>query len=228
MVSQKTVGLMTLDFQALIPSMPFIAKGLIVVLQYAGLSVSLGFFFGSGIAIARSISSGFGSRLAGAYVSIFRGTPLLLQLSLTYFAIPQVFQYQISAFEAGILAFSMNSAAYVSEAIRGGIQSVDKGQFEAAASLGLSPWRTMIYIVLPQAYRNCLPSLVNEVIGIIKETSLLSVIMEMDLLRRANIVAAEKYIYFEPLLFIGLIYYAITYLLTLLANYFEKRFRIHD
>lgn len=219
---------MKLDLQALLPSIPFIAKGIFVVLEYAAISVSLGFLFGSGIAIVRSTSTSFVAGIAGAYVSIFRGTPLLLQLSLAYFAIPQILNYQISAFEAGILAFSLNSAAYVSEAIRGGIQSVDKGQFEAAASLGLSSWRTMIYIILPQAYRNCLPSLVNEVIGIIKETSLLSVIMEMDLLRRANIVAAEKYIYFEPLIFIGIVYYTLTYMLTLLANHFEKRFRIHD
>lgn len=219
---------MTLHFHELIPSIPFITKGIFTVLEYALISVSIGFLLGSLLAIMRTSPRPVMGFLASTYVSIFRGTPLLLQLSLAYFAIPQICHYQISAFEAGILAFSLNSGAYVSEAIRGGIQSVDRGQFEAAASLGLTHGKIMFYIILPQAYRNCLPSLVNEVIGIIKETSLLSIIMEMDLLRRANIVAAEKYMYFEPLIFIGCIYYLLTSLLTIIANYLEKRFRTHD
>lgn len=220
---------MKLHFAELIPSLPFIAKGALVVLQYAGISVSLGFVLGSVLAILRTLeNSSLLKGFAIAYVSIFRGTPLLLQLSLAYFAIPQLFGYQISAFEAGVLSFSLNSAAYVSEAIRGGLQAVDKGQMEAGLSLGLPWWTVMRYIVLPQAYRNCLPSLVNEVIGLIKETSLLSVIMEMDLLRRANIVAAEKYLYFEPLLFVGVIYYGLTFILSQLADYFERKLKKHD
>lgn len=219
---------MILNFADLAPSIPFILKGLITVLEYAVISVTLGFIIGSFLAVTRSMPCGVSRKISAAYVSIFRGTPLLLQLSLVYFSVPQLTGYQISAFEAGILSFSLNSGAYVSEAIRGGIQSVDKGQMEAGLSLGMGWWAVMYRIILPQAYRNCLPSLVNEVIGLVKETSLLSVIMEMDLLRRANIVAAEKYMYFEPLIFIGVVYYLITFLLSLLADYCEKRWVHND
>ena len=162
---------------------------------------------------------------AGFYTSIFRGTPLLLQLILIYYAIPQLTGYTISIWEAGILTFTLNSGAYVSEHIRAGINGVDKGQMEAALSLGISYPLIMKDIILPQAIRLILPSLVNEAIDLIKESSLISVIGGADILRRANIVASEKYLYFEPLLVAGLLYYILVMILTFAAQILEKKLR---
>jgi ABC-type amino acid transport system permease subunit len=134
----------------------------------------------------------------------------------------------MTAFEAGVLAFSLNSGAYVSEHIRAGILSVDRGQFEAAASLGISYFSTMKDIILPQAIKNILPSLVNESIDLLKESALVSTIGEMDLLRRANVVAAEKYIYFEPLLMVAAVYYVMVMVLSHFAKVLEIRLRRSD
>ncbi len=138
---------------------------------------------------------------------------------------PSLLNIEISAFTAGIIAFSMNSGAYVSENIRAGIESVDKGQFEAAKSLGI-PYKLMMqHIIMPQAIRNILPSLVNESINMVKESSIISVIGEADIMRRANIVSAEQYTYFEPLLVAALCYYILVTILSLLAKLLEKRLK---
>ena len=219
---------MALDFSAITPSMPFIAEGVFVTLKYASLSVFFGLILGTLLGIMKLSKTPALYFFARAYTSLFRGTPLLVQLSLAYFGIPQLTGYTISAFEAGVIAFSLNSAAYISEIIRGGIQSIDPGQFEASEALGLSYRQTMIHIILPQAVRVILPSLINEMIDLIKESSIVSVIGEMDLRRRANIVAAEKYLYFEPLLFIALIYYLLVMALTRVAKSVERKLNFRD
>jgi ABC-type amino acid transport system permease subunit len=162
------------------------------------------------------------------YTSIFRGTPLLLQLFIIYYATPQLFQYDISPLTAAGLAFGLNSAAYLSETIRGGIMSVDRGQREAAMSLGI-PYKTMMFsIILPQAVKNILPALVNECIALLKESSLVSVIGVEDLMRRANVVGADTFKYFEPLIFVGVIYYVLVLILTFTARLLERRLRQSD
>jgi polar amino acid transport system substrate-binding protein len=151
---------------------------------------------------------------ANAYTSVFRGTPLLLQIAIVYYATPQLTGYDIPALLAGVITFTLNSGAYISETIRGGILAVDKGQREAALSLGV-PYRPMMLdVILPQAIKNILPALVNESIALLKDSALVSTIGVADLLRRAQIVGAEKYIYFEPLLFAGVIYYLMVMSLT--------------
>ncbi len=165
---------------------------------------------------------------SSVYTSIFRGTPLLVQLTLIYFATPQLTGYRISAFEAGVLTFSLNSGAYISEIIRAGIAAVDRGQMESALALGLSYSQAMRGIILPQAIKNILPALVNEVVDLVKESSLISVIGEADLLRRAQIVAAEKYVYFEPLLVAATMYYCIVMILSIAAKVLEVRLRRSD
>ena len=151
---------------------------------------------------------------ANAYTFIFRGTPLLLQIAIVYYATPQITGYDIPALLAGVITFTLNSGAYISETIRGGILAVDKGQREAALSLGI-PYRLMMSdIILPQAIKNILPALINESIALLKDSALVSTIGVADLLRRAQIVGAEKYIYFEPLIFAGVIYYLLVMSLT--------------
>lgn len=209
----------------LIKALAYIPKGIIVTLKYALLSVFFGLVIGTMLSLARSSSSKILRGFAICYLSIFRGTPLLLQLSIMYFAMPALLGIKISAFTAGIIAFSMNSGAYVSENIRAGIESVDKGQFEAAKSLGM-PYRIMMqYIIMPQAIRNILPSLVNESINMIKESSIISVIGEADIMRRANVVSAEQYSYMEPLLVAAICYYILVTALSYLAKLLEKRLK---
>lgn len=217
-----------LDFSRIQPSIPYIIGGLWVTLKFTLLSAVFGFLWGTVLALLK-ISGWKPLQLFGlGYTSIFRGTPLILQLALVYFATPQLTGYKISPLEAGVITFSLNSAAYISETIRAGIQAVDKGQREAAVSLGV-PYRLMMGdIILPQAFKNTLPALVNEGIALLKESALVSTIGVADLLRRANIVGAEKFIYFEPLMFVAVIYYTLVIGLTIAAQGLERRMRLSD
>jgi His/Glu/Gln/Arg/opine family amino acid ABC transporter permease subunit len=169
------------------------------------------------------------SAQAGAvfYTSVFRGTPLLLQLSIIYFGTPGLLDYKISPMVAGVIAFSLNSAAYVSEIIRSGIQAIDRGQFEAAKALGVPSYLMMKDIILPQAVRNTLPSLVNETISLLKETALISTLGEEDIMRRAQLIAAETYTYFGPLMMAAVCYYVLVLILSALAKMLEKKLS-HD
>ena len=216
---------MVLDFERIWPSVPYILEGVQVTLAYTAVSLSLGFVWGMLLALCKVSHITFLKWFSGFYTSVFRGTPLLLQLTLIYYATPQLTGYTISIWEAGILTFTLNSGAYVSEHIRAGINAVDKGQMEAALSLGLSYSLLMKDIILPQAIRNSLPSLVNEAIDLVKESTLISVIGGADILRRANIVASEKYLYFEPLIVAGFLYYVLIMILTLGARLLEKKLK---
>ncbi len=147
---------------------------------------------------------------------------------IIYLAIPQLTGYDISAFLSAVLAFGLNSAAYVSEIIRAGIMAVDKGQTEAAKALGV-PYRSMMLnIILPQAFKNILPALMNEFITLTKESALVSTIGYLDLMRRAQIAGADLYRNFEPLFFAGVIYWVMVTILTLAGRYVERRMRQSD
>ena len=210
-------------FDLLAPSIPFIVEGVGVTLQYTLISVCGGLVLGTLLGLCKVGRSRLLKTFSNVYTSVFRGTPLLLQLGMVYFALPTLTGITLSPFMAGILTFSLNSGAYLSEILRAGIDSVDKGQREAALSLNISSALTMRHIVLPQAIRNVLPSLVNEIVDLLKESALISVIGGADLMRRANMVAAEKYLYFEPLLVAGLCYYVLVLALTSLAKALERK-----
>ncbi|MFB2936958.1 ABC transporter substrate-binding protein/permease [Aerosakkonemataceae cyanobacterium BLCC-F154] len=204
-------------------SIPFIAQGIIVTLQFTLISAFFGFLWGIVLALFKISTIKPLNIFAKVYTSVFRGTPLLLQIALVYYATPQLTGYDIPALLAGVITFTLNSGAYISETIRGGILAVDKGQKEAALSLGVPYQPMMKDIILPQAVKNILPSLVNESIALLKDSSLVSTIGVVDVLRRAQIVGAEKYIYFEPLLVAGLIYYVLVMLLTWGGSKLERR-----
>ncbi|MDR1401517.1 MAG: amino acid ABC transporter permease [Puniceicoccales bacterium] len=210
-------------FRQICGEIPYIAKGAIVTLEYAILSMFFGFCGGTLLAIIRLQACKIFRAFGSLYLSIFRGTPLLLQLSVIYFALPQVMGRPIPAFLAGIIAFSLNSSAYVSEIIRAGIQSVDVGQIEIAKVLGCSKTQIMRDIVLAQGIRKVLPSLANEMIDLLKESAIISIIGESDLMRRANIVASEHYLYLEPLLVAGACYYCMIIILSCFAKYMERK-----
>ncbi|MBD1928585.1 ABC transporter substrate-binding protein/permease [Trichocoleus sp. FACHB-90] len=213
----------SLAFAKIRPRIPFILKGILITLQFTAISAVLGFIWGTILSLFKISTFKPLVWFATAYTSIFRGTPLLLQIALVYYATPQLIGYNIPALLAGVITFTLNSGAYISETIRGGILAVDKGQREAALSLGV-PYRPMMLdIILPQAIKNILPALVNESIALLKDSALVSTIGVTDLLRRAQIVGAEQYIYFEPLLFAGAIYYLMVMSLTWGGYALERR-----
>ncbi len=216
---------MNLDFTRILPDLPFILSGVPQTLLFTFSSVFFGLLLGTLLSLFKISGIKPLYWFAVAYTSVFRGTPLLLQLSLVYFATPQLTGYNIDALQAGVFTFSLNSAAYMSETIRAGIQAVDKGQTEAALTLGVPYPQLMWDIVLPQALKNILPALVNETISLLKDSSLVSTIGVVEILRSAQIVGANKYIYFEPLILAGLIYYILVMGLTYTASILEKRLR---
>ncbi|RXZ80454.1 ABC transporter permease subunit [Paenibacillaceae bacterium] len=217
-----------LDFTVLDGYMKYLLQGIFVTLLFTLVSALFGFIWGAVLSLFKLSSIKALQWFATVYTSIFRGTPLLLQLLLFYFATPQLTGYDIPALLAAGLAFGLNSAAYLSETIRGGIMAVDKGQREAAMALGI-PYRTMmIRIIFPQAIKNILPALVNECVALVKESSLVSVIGVADLMRRANMVQADTARAFEPLLFVAVIYYLLVLILTSLARLLERRMRRSD
>jgi len=160
---------MNLDFSKVLPSIPFILQGIPTTFQFTLLSALFGFIWGTILSLFKISGIKPLDNFAKAYTSVFRGTPLILMLTLVYFATPQLTGYNISALEAGVITFSLNSGAYISETIRGGILAVDKGQREAAMSLGVPYVLYMWDIILPQALKNILPSLVNESIALLKD-----------------------------------------------------------
>ncbi len=214
-----------IDFSGILPSIPFILEGIGITVSFALVSAILGLILGTILAVFKISKVSFLKWFADIYTSIFRGTPLILQLVLIYFAVPQLFQYDIDKFVAGVLAFGLNSGAYISEIIRAGIQAVDKGQQEAAEALGISYRPMMIDIILPQAVKNILPALLNEFITLTKESAIVSTIGLLDIMRRAQVVGANTFRYFEPLLIAGLVYWVIVTILTFLGGRLERRLR---
>jgi len=219
---------MNLDFSQIVPSMPYILKGIGVTIQIVLASAILGFVLGVILSLCKISRNKPLQWFADAYTSVFRGTALVLQLLLIYFGLPQLLGFDIAPFPAAVAAFGLNSAAYISEIIRAGILAVDKGQREAALALGIPYRRMMGQIILPQALKNILPALMNEFITLTKESAIVTVIGALDIMRRAYIVGGEKFAYLEPLIFAGLIYYVMVMGLTLLGKAVERRMRKGD
>lgn len=219
---------MNLDFSQMVPYIPFILEGIWVTLKFVIVAIILGSILGTILALFKIGSIKPLRWFADAYTSIFRGTPLILQLMIIYYSIPQLTGYDISPFLSAILAFGLNSSAYISEIIRAGIEAVDKGQMEAAQALGI-PYRAMMKdIILPQALKNILPALMNEFITLTKESAIVSTIGYLDLMRRAQVVGSDLFRNFEPLLFVGLIYWCLVMGLTVIGRMFERRLKQSD
>ena len=203
-------------------------EGIWVTLKFVFFAIILGSILGTVLALFKIGSAKPLKWFADAYTSIFRGTPLILQLMIIYYSIPQLTGYDISPFLFAILAFGLNSSAYISEIIRAGIQAVDKGQLEAAQALGVPYGAMMKDIILPQALKNILPALMNEFITLTKESAIVSTIGYLDLMRRAQVVGADLFRNFEPLLFVGVIYWCLVMGLTVIGRMVERRLKLSD
>ena len=207
----------------------YYVNGLGTTLLVSLLSVFVGLLLGLIVAIIRINADRkgkktIGSLIAAFYVDVIRGTPSVLQLMIVYFA---VFHSRLG-YVAAVVSFGINSGAYVSEVIRGGIQAVDRGQTEAGRSLGLCYKDTMRYIVIPQAVKNILPAMGNEFIQLIKETSILGYVGIVDLMKAASYVSSRTYKMFIPLLAAGIVYYLIVKLLSVFLRKFERRLKESD
>ena len=193
-------------------------------LWISAVTVLLGTLLGMIIALMRMGKIKPFRLFTDVYIEILRGTPILLQLYIFYFVLPNVLPFlKLSQFMWVSIALCVNSSAYVSEVIRSGIQAVDKGQTEAARSLGMSESQTMTKIILPQAIRNILPALGNEFIMMLKETSLASTFFLGDLMTSYAIIKGVTYLTLEPMTIVAIIYLCMTFPLSKLVEWFEKR-----
>ena len=204
-------------------------NGLGTTLLLALVSVSVGCLIGALVAIMRLSKSKVLGGIATVYTEIIRDTPLLLQLYFFYFLLPDLLPaLRLSKFTCIAIALIFNSGAYMSEIFRSGIQSIDRGQTEAARSLGLSASQTMTRIVLPQAFKNVLPAMCNEFVAITKETSLASTFYVGDLMTQYQTISGKTYLVIEPLIIIGMIYFVVTFVMSKLVAVLEKKLKEGD
>lgn len=206
----------------------YIAKGLGVTLEVTFFAVLVGIFLGFIVAIIRSTYDKTGQLkglnfLCNVYLTVIRGTPVVVQLLIIYFVI--FGSVRIDKVVVAVIAFGINSGAYVAEIVRGGIMSIDQGQFEAGRSLGFDYIQTMIYIILPQALKNVLPALGNEFIVLLKETSVAGYIALQDLTKAGDIIRSETYSPMMPLLAVAVIYLTFVMMLSFLIKQLERRLR---
>jgi len=215
----------------------FFIQGVEYTLLLAVVAVALAVIPALLLALMRLSKNGFIRGLSGAYIAIFRSTPLLVQLSIIYFglfgviSIPRITVLgfvDISRFIPGVVALALNSSAYVAEIFRAGILAVDAGQMEAARSLGLSKWSSMQLVVLPQAIKNVLPALANEIITMVKESSICSMLGMAELMFAAKTVASSTYITLAPYTIAALIYFCINYPASKGIEAIERRMRRGD
>ncbi len=205
----------------------YFLKGTLTTILLALFGVLVGSVLGSLLAIMKLAKNIVLRGIANVYIEFVRGTPLLAQIFLVYFG-STVFGLELSAFTASCVALALNSGAYVAEIIRAGLNSVNKGQSEAARSLGMDSKQTLRFILFPQAVKNILPALGNEFVTIIKESSVVSVIGVSELMFQAGVVQGASFKPFLPILCISLIYFVLTFTLSRLIGLFEKKLALSD
>lgn len=214
-----------MNFSLVEPYVPMFVSGLVTTLQVTGAALVLAFALGTVIALLKVLPCRPLRAVLDFYTSIFRGIPLIVLLFIAYFATPQVTGYKITMFAASVLTLGLNGSATVSETLRGGIEGVDRGQYDAARALGLPYVTMMADVIIPQALRSVAPSLVNEVITVLKSSSLVATIGLMDMMRAAESVQALTYRAFEPFLVVAVVYYVIVMALVAVSHSLERRLR---
>lgn len=212
-----------MNFELIEHALPMLLVGAGVTIEITAVSVAIGFLIGLFVGIARICQVKILRIIAAIYADCIRGTPLLVQIFLIYFALPIVTGQRVEPFVAAVAACGINSGAYVSEIFRAGIQAIDVGQMEAGRSLGLSWWQTMYYVILPQAVRNILPPLGNEFIAMLKDSSLVSVIGFEELTRRGQLIIAQTYGSFEIWTTVAILYLIMTLAISRVVAWLEKK-----
>ncbi|MDR6237008.1 cystine ABC transporter permease [Pseudomonas oryzihabitans] len=217
---------MTDTLQLLLDSLPFLLKGAIwtVVLSLGGMF--FGLLLGFGLALLRRSQQLLLRGVARLYISFFRGTPLLVQLFVIYYGLPEL-GVQLDPLPAALIGFSLNMAAYTAEIIRSAIGAIDRGQWEAAASIGMTPLQTLRRAILPQALRIALPPLGNSFISLVKDTSLAATIQVPELFRQAQLITARTFEIFSLYLAAALLYWILAGLLSTLQERLERHYGRH-
>lgn len=216
-----------MDFSFLSNYYMFFVNGAKFTIFLAFFTVLIGVMLGVILALMKLSNKKILNIIATAYVEFIRGTPVLVQLYIVFYGLPHI-GISLPDFVAGIIALSVNSSAYVAEIIRAGIQAVDKGQMEAARSLGMPPAMSMRYIIIPQAIKNILPALGNEFIVVIKESSIASIIGIHELMYNADTVRGNIFQPFEPLIVAAIMYFLMTFTLSKIIGTFERRMKTSD
>ena len=209
---------------------PILMEGIKLTVIVSVLALSIGIVIGFFTCLMGISNSKILKAISGIYVWIIRGTPMLVQAFIVYFGVPQLVKsfgpsfanFKIDPFTAGLITLSLNAGAYLSEIFRGGISAVSKGQSEAARSLGLSKSRTMIKVVIPQAVKIAIPSMVNQFIITIKDTSILSVIGLADIVNKAKVYVGASYQFFATSMIVAVYYLVVISLLMIISKYLEK------
>ncbi len=212
-----------LDFTFIPRIFPSLLNGAFVTLWLTAAAVSVGFVIGSFMGVMASGINKPLRILSTVYINVIRGTPLLVQIFLVYFGIPALLGRSMPSSLAAIMALSFNSGAYVGEIVRGGINSIDRGQYEASFSLGMNRKQTMLHVVFPQAFKRIVPMLGNEFIAMLKDSSLVAVISMEELLRKGQLAVTRTFRPFEVYIVITLMYLVMTYCISLLVKWSERR-----
>ena len=225
---------MNLNFDLIASSFPLLLAGAAITVEITALSVGFGLLIGCMVGIARLCNVKALRYLANIYVDFIRGTPLLVQIFLVYFALPGIIGSRVDPFFAAISACSINSGAYIAEIFRAGIQSIDQGQMEAGRAIGLGWIPTMTKIIIPQAVKNIIPAIGNELIALLKETSIVSMVgstigtLTFDLNAASNTVFRDIPNFLASGIIAGCFYLVIVYLLVFIIKIIERRLRASD
>ena len=201
---------------------PFFVSGTLLTIKLSVVAIVAGFFLGLFLALARISSKKWLSIPAACFIESIRGTPLLLQILITYFGVVPLIMKKPDGVLAAVLALSINAGAYIAETIRGGILATDPGQMEAANALGLTRWQSMRYVILPQAIRSVIPALGNSFVSLIKDSSLASVIATPELMYWANAANAQYYRVWETFITTALIYLFLTVVTSRILGKLDK------
>ena len=214
-----------MNFDLIISSFPLLIEGAGITIEITTISVLIGLVIGLIVGVMRISEYKLLRGLAICYIDFLRGTPLLVQLFIIYFALPLIIGTRIDPFIAAITGCGINSGAYIAEIFRSGIQAIDKGQMEAGRSLGLSWLQTMRFIIVPQAFKNIVPQLGNEFIALLKDSSLVSVIGFAELTRQGQLIIAKTYGAIEIWLSVAVLYLVMTLSISRIVSLLERRLK---
>ena len=215
-----------MDINILKDMFPVLLKGSLITMELTLLSVVLGSLIGMFTALLKLSKNKLVVNIASFYTWLFRGTPMLLQLFVFYYGLPSI-GIRFTPFQAALIGLSLNSGAYMAEIIRGGILSVDKGQFEACKSLGFTYIDTMKRVILPQTFKIIIPSVGNEFITMLKDTSLVSTIAMVEIMRSAQLLYASSFRPMEAFFITGCLYLFMTTIFTTVFSYYEKKLSVY-
>lgn len=216
---------MDFRFDIVIEYLPLFLKGAMWTILLSLFGILIGTILGLFIGLGKLLPYALLRAPFIWYINLFRGTPFFVQILLIHFGLMPVFMSPVNPIATGIVALSLNAAAYIAEIFRGGIQSIDRGQMEAARSLGMNHVNAMRHVILPQAFKRMIPPLGNEFIVLLKESSLLAIIAAPELMYWGRAAQGQYYRVWEPYLTVALIYLVLTLSLTYLLNYVEKRYK---